>query len=147
MSSPRPSNASSKTTEVRKLSSLLWGRRLRLPSLLLAASPGTWTSPATHLTWATADNGSGVTYSEAQYYCGDRAVPTIDELRTLSGGPAADNDYHILGPIRLTGWQWSSTPGKQPGEQWALDFGDGGQASVVAGDSGLNRVLCLRRDR
>jgi NADH:flavin oxidoreductase / NADH oxidase family len=49
------------------------------------------------------------------------------------------------GPIKLTGWQWSSTPGKQAGEGWALDFGDGGRPSVAAGDSGLNRALYVRR--
>ncbi len=53
--------------------------------------------------------------------------------------------YHIRGSIRLTGWQWSSTPGLQAGEGWALDLGDGGLASVEAGDSGLNRALCSRR--
>jgi hypothetical protein len=35
--------------------------------------------------------------------------------------------------------------GKEPGEQWSLDFGDGARASVVTGDSGLNRALCVRR--
>jgi hypothetical protein len=124
-------------------------------ALLLAATPDTWTDPETHLTWAGADNGAGVTYSQAQYYCahlslgghGDWAVPSLDELRTLYGGPANDRGHHVTGPVRLTGWQWSSTPGKQPGEQWALDFGDGGVASVVTGDSGLNRALCVRRAR
>jgi len=56
-----------------------------------------------------------------------------------------DGGHHVLGPIKLTGWAWSSTPGKSTGEAWSLDFGDGGRASVVTGDSGLNRALCVRR--
>jgi hypothetical protein len=53
--------------------------------------------------------------------------------------------YRIKGPIRLTGWQWSATPGAQAGQGWAFDSGDGGRALVAAGDSGLNRALCVRR--
>lgn len=114
---------------------------------------GYWTDPASHLTWAAADNGSGVTQSQAAYYCRalylgghqDWTLPSIDELQNLVGGSANDHGYHITGPVNLTGWQWSSSEGKAPGEAWALDFGDGGRASVVTGDSGLNRALCVRR--
>ncbi len=113
---------------------------------------GYWTDPETKLTWAAADNGSGVTQEEAQYYCRtltlggfkDWTLPDIDQLQHLFGGPADDNGHHVSGSIKLTGWEWSSTPGKAPGEAWALDFGDGGRASVVTGDSGLNRALCVR---
>ena len=116
-------------------------------------SPGYWTDPDTRLTWATADNGSAVSYSQAVYYCRaltlggykDWTLPSIDALHKLFGGPANANGFHITGPIKLTGWAWSSSPGKETGEQWALDFGDGGRASVVTGDSGFNRALCVRR--
>ena len=131
---------------------------LALLTLLPAASAGSgsegyWTDPQTHLTWASADNGSGVTQSQAAYYCRsltlgghrDWALPSIDELQLLFGGPANERGFHVTGPVRLTGWQWSSTEGVHPGETWALDFGDGGRASVVNGDSGLNRALCVRR--
>ena len=64
-------------------------------------------------------------------------------LQQLVGSTANASGYRITGPIKLTGWQWSSTPGVEKGEGWALDFGDGGRASVVAGDSGLNRALCV----
>jgi hypothetical protein len=151
--------------EPKKLSSSVTGGGratlwVRLPFLLpavfsIAAVSGAWTDPATHLTWATTDNGFAVTYSQAQYYCSHLlpeggsgwTVPSIDNLQTLFGGTADDRGYHVLGAIHLTGWQWSSTPGKQSGEQWALDFGDGARASVAAGDSGLNRVLCVLRVR
>jgi thiol:disulfide interchange protein DsbD len=115
-------------------------------------SRGYWTDPRTRLTWAVADNGSGVTQAQAAYYCRnlmlggyrDWTLPSIDDLHQLFGGAANQSGYHIAAPIKLTGWEWSASAGKDPGEQWALDFGDGGPASVVAGDSGLNRALCVR---
>jgi hypothetical protein len=129
-----------------------------LALVLLAASNssaedrGYWTDPATGLEWATADNGSGVSWSQATRYCreltvgafNDWTLPSIDELQHIFGGAENEDGRHIRGPIRLTGWAWSSTDGEQPGEGWAFDFGDGARASVAAGDSGLNRALCVR---
>ena len=119
-----------------------------------AQQRGYWTDPETKLMWPTADNGSGVTWSQASYYCRslalaghqDWTLPSIDDLHRLFGGPANQNGFHITAPIKLTGWEWSSSEGKEPGEQWSLDFGDGARASVVGGDSGLNRALCVRRN-
>jgi hypothetical protein len=119
-----------------------------------AQNRGYWIESNTKLMWAAADNGSAVTFSEAEYYCRhlalaghhDWVLPGIDELQNLFGGPADAGGFHVLGPIKLTGWAWSSSPGKEPGEEWGLDFGDGGRASLVMGDSGLNRALCVRRD-
>lgn len=116
------------------------------------AEPETWTDPDTHLMWTAADNGSGVSWLQAQRYChglklgGFRnwKLPSIDELQGLVGPSRGQAAYRIKAPIKLTGWQWSSTPGKQEGEGWALDFGDGARASVAAGDSGLNRAICVR---
>ena len=118
-----------------------------------AQKRGYWIDSKTQFMWAAADNGSAVTFSEAVYYCRnlalaghkDWALPSIDDLQNLFGGPADASGFHMLGPIKLTGWAWSSSPGKESGEEWALDFGDGGRASLVMGDSGLNRALCLRR--
>jgi hypothetical protein len=112
-----------------------------------------WIDPDTHLMWTAADNGSGLSWIQAQRYCRDLTLagfhnwtlPSIDDLQALVGGADTQSTYRIKAPIKLTGWQWSSTPGKQAGEGWALDFGDGGRASVAAGDSGLNRALCVRR--
>jgi hypothetical protein len=112
-----------------------------------------WIDPGTHLMWAATDNGSGVGLSQAKRYCGesnlggfkDWRLPSIEELQQIFGGSANQNGRQIKGPIKLTGWEWSSTPGEQEGEGWALDFGDGAKASVAAGDSGLNRALCVRR--
>jgi hypothetical protein len=114
---------------------------------------GYWTDPGNKLTWSTTDSGSGVSWSQALYYCRsltlggyeDWTLPSIDDLHRLFGGPANQSGYHVTGPLKLTGWEWSASAGKEPGEQWALDFGDGARASVVTGDSGLNRALCVRR--
>jgi hypothetical protein len=111
-----------------------------------------WVDSETHLIWTNSDNAAGVTLAQAKRYCRELTVagrkgwklPTIDQLQTLLGGEANENGRHIRGPLKLTGWQWSSTPGQQEGEGWVLDFGDGGRASVPAGDSGLNRSLCVR---
>jgi hypothetical protein len=100
----------------------------------------------------TADNGSGISLSQAKKYCrelraggfNDWILPSIDDLQTLFGGPEDQNGHHVRGPIKLTGWEWSSTTGQQEGEGWVLDFGDGARASVASGDSGLNRALCVR---
>lgn len=112
----------------------------------------TWTDPDTHLMWTAADNGSGLSWLQAQRYCRnlhlagfhDWKLPAIDDLQSLVGKSESESTYRIKAPIKLTGWQWSSTAGVQDGEGWALDFGDGGRASVAAGDSGLNRALCIR---
>jgi hypothetical protein len=122
---------------------------------MAAQAPGYWSDPRTGLTWASEDNGSGVTLAQASWYCRnltlggfrDWTLPTIDELQALFGGAANESGFHLNGPIRLTGWAWSSSPGQASGEQWALDFGDGARASAVTGDSGQNRALCVRRTR
>lgn len=124
---------------------------LLLSIAAVGQAEATWTDPSLSLVWTVTDSGSPVTFSQASYYCShldlnghkDWRLPTIDELQTMFGGPANASGHHILGPLKLTGWQWSSTLGKEKGEAWALDFGDGGRASVVMGDSGLNRALCV----
>ena len=126
---------------------------LALAGFAAAQDGQVWADPQTNRVWAVSDNGSGVSLSQAKRYCRNAAVggfhdwalPAIDELQQLFD-PATDHDgRHVRGPIRITGWEWSSTPGQQDGEGWVLDFGDGARASVAAGDSGLNRALCVRR--
>jgi hypothetical protein len=111
-----------------------------------------WTDPATHLMWTVADNGSGVSLRQAAHFCRqlhlggfqDWTLPSIDDLQGIVADSPNPNGYRLKAPIKLTGWQWSASAGKQEGEAWALDFGDGARASVPAGDSGLNRALCVR---
>ena len=114
-----------------------------------------WIDPASKLMWTSSDNGSGLSLSQAKRYCSevttsgfkDWRLPSIDELQVIYGGPEGQNGRHVKGPIKLTGWEWSATPGQQDGEGWVLDFGDGARASVAAGDSGLNRALCVRQPK
>jgi hypothetical protein len=111
-----------------------------------------WKDPPSSKVWASSDNGSGVSWSQAGYCCRaltlggfhDWRLPSIDELQQLVSTSANASGYRIVAPIRLTGWQWSSSPGVERREAWAIDFGDGGRASVVMGDSELNRALCVR---
>jgi hypothetical protein len=118
-----------------------------------AFGEGTWIDPATKVTWTAADSGAPVTFTQAANYCKkldldghkDWTLPTIDELYALFGGAANAGGFRVKAPLKLTGWQWSSTPGKERGQSWGLDFGDGARASLVMGDSGLNRALCVRR--
>jgi len=146
-----------------------------------------WIDPSTGLMWTATDNGSGLSWGQAQRYCSelsqdgfkDWTLPGIEQLQDLFTGasesakgtsrapdetsnsakasglgvpvlrvfPIDAGGFHIKGPFKLSGWQWSSSFGQQPGEGWAFDFGDGGRASVAAGDSGLNRALCVRPAR
>jgi hypothetical protein len=111
-----------------------------------------WVDLTTKLMWTVADNGSGLSWSQALRYCSelsvagfrDWALPAIEDLQGIFEPALNQGGFHVKGPFKLTGWQWSSTPGAQKGEGWAFDFGDGGRASVAAGDSGLNRALCVR---
>lgn len=114
-----------------------------------------WRDAKTNLTWTASDNGSAVTRSQAVEYCKalnlnghkDWRLPEIEELQTLFGGTPNDRGYRLTGPLKLTGWAWSATVGKERGQGWALDFGDGARASVADGDAGLNRALCVRGSR
>lgn len=113
---------------------------------------GFWEDPRAKLMWAAADNGSGLTVSQAHSYCRNLTVggfrdwrlPEIDEVQSLFGGERDDRGFRVVAPLKLTGWAWSATTGNESAENWTLDLGDGARASVAAGDAGLNRALCVR---
>lgn len=136
------------------MSRILFAACVLIPFALCRSAGGHdyWIDPQTQQMWTTKDNGSGVSLSQAVRYCRelrlggykDWSLPSIDDLQGIFGSAENQGGYHVKGPIQLTGWQWSASPGNQEGEGWALDFGDGGRASVAAGDSGLNRALCVR---
>lgn len=116
---------------------------------------GYWKHDRTNLLWAAADNGFGVTVSQARAYCGHLVIsglrgwrlPEIDELQSLYRGLGDEPGLRPVLPLKLSGWAWSETTGNESAEKWALDFADGARASVAAGDAGLNRALCVRSDR
>lgn len=116
---------------------------------------GFWLDARTGLQWPAGDNGSGVTRSQARAFCRalstggfrDWRLPEIGELQTLFGGQPDERGVRVRAPLKITGWAWSNTEGKEPEENWALDFADGARASVVAGDAGPNRALCVRSAR
>jgi hypothetical protein len=127
-------------------------RTPRVLNILVNQKQDYWIDAATNLMWTAEDNGSGLSWGQAVRYCSelrqdgfkDWTLPGIEQLQDLFASATETGGFHIKGPVKLTGWQWSSSSGQQPGEGWAFDFGDGGRASVSAGDSGLNRALCVR---
>ena len=58
-----------------------------------------WIDPDTHLMWTAADNGSGLSWIQAQRYCRDLTLagfhnwtlPSIDDLQRLVGGADAQS--------------------------------------------------------
>jgi hypothetical protein len=85
---------------------------------------GYWKDAESGLAWAPADNGSGVTASQARSFCSKLTVrsgpsgwrlPSIFELQKLFGGPQEDRGFRVRVPLRLTGWDWSVAEGHEPG--------------------------------
>jgi Protein of unknown function (DUF1566) len=107
---------------------------------------------STELTWTKQDNGSDVTQQQALNYCRsslegfkDWRLPTIDELQSIYDPSANENGRHIKGGIKLTGAQWSSSPGESSGEAWVFLFSLGHRLSDDVGSSYVTRALCVRR--
>jgi hypothetical protein len=115
---------------------------------------GTWTDPATGLTWALHDNGKAVNWSQANNYCRNLnlagytnwRLPTIDELAAMHD-PNRANRMHIKGGIQVTGWEWSSNTQNAFGEISArtFDFSYGRRDSYPAQRDIPLRALCVRR--
>ena len=78
---------------------------------LIAAAPaqtstpreGYWLDKDTGLMWAAGDNAFGVSWTQASNYCRaltlsgykDWALPGIDDLQRLFGGPSDQNRHHV----------------------------------------------------
>ena len=123
----------------------------------------TWTDPDTGLMWAREDNGSDIDWSRARDYCSelqlagynDWRLPTIEELQGIDDPGAsvfavlnegAVGNMHVKGNLKLSGWQWSSSPGDPSRGPWYFSFiregpGDG----FPLGFSYSMRALCVRR--
>jgi len=127
---------------------------------LIAAS--TWKDSMTGLMWTNNDNGRDLTWQQAMDYCrnlnfvgySDWRLPTIDELQRIhdptvnSSGRWSDGSpatFHIRGNLQPSGWEWSSTQGRVPGQAWNFSFADV-QPGLARIDGNLNlRAMCVRR--
>jgi serine/threonine-protein kinase len=111
----------------------------------------TWTDPATGLMWAKKDNGSNVTWQQATAYCqnlqlaghSDWRLPTIDELQGIYDPKADVASWRVKGNLQISGYQWSSSPGKASGEAWYFFFSDGERGSDRFRKTYDKRALCV----
>jgi hypothetical protein len=117
-------------------------------------SAGTWEDNATGLLWMDTDNGSDVSWGQAQNYCEnldlkgytDWRLPTVDELKTLYDR-SLKTQYKIKGPIKLgAATLWSGSTNNS-GDAWSLNFFNGGTSlSPTRGGCGTSgRALCVRK--
>ena len=129
----------------------------------------TWTDPATGLTWTKADSGSAVSWQQAIDYCkdlqlaghSDWRLATIDELHGIYdpkanvqgywGGGHSPVTNHVKGDLKLSGFEWSSSPGPfnadlfdRPFGAWFLEFGKGTRDEYPFGVNNINCALCVR---
>jgi hypothetical protein len=133
-----------------------------------AARP-TWTDPATGLMWAKKDNGSNVTWQQADTYCrslrlagySDWRLPTIDELHGIydsSANAPGQMDigspghpwvqpmtFLVKGNLQLSGLEWSSSQGDVYGEVLSFGFNFNLRQSNPRGLYYYLRALCVRR--
>lgn len=105
------------------------------------------------LMWARRDNGSFVTWHNAEAYCGglslcghdDWRLPTIQELKTLYDASATTR-YQVVSGIALTGCcPWSSTMDGSL-NAWFIDFSSnyGRRFSDNLDNGNYERALCVR---
>jgi hypothetical protein len=122
------------------------------------ASDGTWTDPATGLTWARQDNGTDVHWRQASNYCADLGLggysnwrlPTIEEIATVyDAGEVSTcglSECNIKVGITLSApVAWSSSAGKASSEAWVFGFSNGSPVSLIRTVSISKRALCVRR--
>jgi hypothetical protein len=112
----------------------------------------TWTDPSTGLMWARKDNGRDVSWQQATDYCrnlqlashSDWRLPTIDELKGIYDPNVHVTGLHVKGNLKLSNWEWSSSPGNASGEALGLRFDNGQRYSGPPdGSDGLS-ALCVR---
>jgi hypothetical protein len=73
----------------------------------------------------------------------DWRLATIDELQGIYDPGANVDGWHVKGNLKLSGWQWSSSPGNASGEAWNFRFYYGNRHSDLLGGSA--GALCARR--
>ena len=112
---------------------------------------GVYLDPETRLMWTTEDNGTDISWPQANEYAkelrlggySDWRLPTIDELEKLYD-PKGGNKYNIRKPFRLTGWWvWSSTK-EGSDSAWGFYFDLGGRDSLpMAYSDGPAPCVCV----
>jgi len=106
------------------------------------------------LQWTRSDNGSDVTWAQAQSHCrglgGGWSLPTVEQLQSLydaalPGIRCGSYTCKVSDHFRLSSyWFWSSESNGFSGA-WFVDLDDGRRVSYRVGDSGSLRALCVRR--
>jgi len=115
-------------------------------------SAGTWKDGATGLLWAAKDNGSDMSWDQANAYCQNLELagqtewrlPELNELKTLYDR-SLKKQYKVKDPIELDGATvWSGSRNKS-GDAWSLNFFNGGTSmSPTRGGCGsAGRALCV----
>ncbi len=116
-------------------------------------SAGAWEDNENGLLWSAKDNGSDMSWDQANNYCEnldleghtDWRLPTLDELKTLYDR-GVSKQYKVRGPIELgAATVWSGSKNKS-GDAWSLNFFNGGtsMSPTRGGCSSAGRALCVR---
>ncbi len=111
----------------------------------------TWTDPATGLMWAGKDNGSNLTWAEANSYCSSLKIagytnwklPSINEFSGIYDETLDVNNAHIKGGIRVTGLEWTSNAPNSSGEHQLFNFVASKKGAFFVVYS--KRALCVRQ--
>ncbi len=132
------------------------------PSLLtryVLNSDGTISDTLTGLQWTERDNGTDISWVEADRYCRELALadggwrlPTVAELEQIydqSGtltSPCEDLGCNVSPHLRLSGtWYWSSDLSEEDTAlSWYLAFHEAGRGSASLSSGNDGRVLCSR---
>jgi hypothetical protein len=126
-----------------------------MPMATSQDSAGIWEDSTTGLIWSVKDNGSDMSWDQANNYCEnstlqgqtDWRLPTIDELKTLYDRSLSKKQYKAKGPIELgAASMWSGTKNNS-GDAWNFNFFNGGTSmSPTRGGCGTSaRALCVRQ--
>ena len=116
-------------------------------------SAGTWKDSVTGLLWTVQDNGSDMSWDQANAYCEnleldgqtDWRLPKLDELKAVFDR-SVKKQYKARGPIELgAAAVWSGSKNNS-GDAWSLNFFNGGTSmSPTRGGCGsAGRALCVR---
>ena len=111
-----------------------------------------WTDPTTGLMWAKRDNGSPITWAQAEQFClayggggfRDWRLPTIDELALLCDRTRPE-PHGIRSPLTMTGRVAWSSEKRDASTAWGFIFDRGSRYNFGVGNTHDGaRALCVR---